>query len=299
MIRRAGPSAPQHGLLLNPQPVSLRSVCPTRYDPAAVGSGEADRGASMTSKEIRIGAGRRLIVTIGAAATALSAVTIAALMLATFPAAAQTPDRAKHMIDGVRDARYCEIIPVVRRGAHLLATVYNTLGLNECPAETWDKITEREMKKRFGALKVVLNGPRHFVMDSIAAAGDTAAGKTVDIEGMGLTARATINVGVAGLLAKPYRERTIDRETRYVFRANQPVFLLVRPDGVRYAMQSYAQMVDKSLSYNDLATLGSRLKLPAGWRYEVMKPDSDLMLGAQGKATVVQDDLDDTYQKLD
>ena len=43
----------------------------------------------------------------------------------------------------------------------------------------------------------------------------------------------------------------------------------------------------------------SRLKLPAGWRYEVMKPDTDLLLGAQGKATVVQDDLDDTYQKLE
>ena len=91
----------------------------------------------------------------------------------------------------------------------------------------------------------------------------------------------------------------INRETRYLFRANQPVFLLVRPDGARYVMQSYAQMIDKSLSYNDLPTLGSRLKLPTGWRYEIMKPDSDLLLGAQGKATVVQDDLDNTYQKLD
>jgi hypothetical protein len=99
--------------------------------------------------------------------------------------------------------------------------------------------------------------------------------------------------------AKPYRERTIERETRYVFRAGKPVFLLVRPDGVRYAMQSYAQIIDKSLSYDDLPALASRLKLPAGWRYEVMKPETDLLLGAQGKATVVQDDLDDTYQKLD
>jgi hypothetical protein len=215
------------------------------------------------------------------------------------PAAAQTPDKARHMIDGVRDARYCEIIPVVRRGVHLLATVYNTLGLNDCPPELWDKITEPAMKKRFGALKVVLNGPRHFVMDAIAASGDTAAGKTIDAEGLALTARATINVGLAALRAKPYSERTIDRETRYVFRANQPVFLLVRPDGVRYAMQSYAQMIDKSLTYDDLPGLASRLKLPAGWRYEVMKPDSDLLLGATGKAIVVQDDLDDTYQKLD
>jgi hypothetical protein len=228
-----------------------------------------------------------------------SLVMLAAITVGIIPAAAQTPDKARHMIDGVRDARYCEIIPVVRRGVHLLATVYNTLGLNDCPSELWDKITEPAMKKRFGALKVVLNGPRHFVMDAIAAAGDTAAGKTIDAEGLGLTARATINVGLAGLRAKPYGERAIDRETRYVFRANQPVFLLVRPDGVRYAMQSYAQMVDKSLSYDDLPGLGSRLKLPAGWRYEVMKPDSDLLLGATGKAIVVQDDLDNTYQKLD
>jgi hypothetical protein len=228
-----------------------------------------------------------------------SLVMLAAITVGIIPAAAQTPDKARHMIDGVRDARYCEIIPVVRRGVHLLATVYNTLGLNDCPSELWDKITEPAMKKRFGAFKVVLNGPRHFVMDAIAAAGDTAAGKTIDAEGLGLTARATINLGVAGLRAKPYGERAIDRETRYVFRANQPVFLLVRPDGVRYAMQSYAQMVDKSLSYDNLPGLGSRLKLPAGWRYEVMKPDSDLLLGATGKAIVVQDDLDNTYQKLD
>jgi hypothetical protein len=41
------------------------------------------------------------------------------------------------------------------------------------------------------------------------------------------------------------------------------------------------------------------LKLPSGWRYTSMVPESDLILGAQGKATVVQDDLENTYQKLD
>ena len=106
------------------------------------------------------------------------------------------------MIDGVRDARYCELIPVVRRHS-LVATVYNTLGLNDCPPEIWDKITEAAMKKRFGALKVMLNGPRHFVMDAIAAAGDTAAGKTVDAEGLALTARATIKVDSPGCAPSP------------------------------------------------------------------------------------------------
>lgn len=217
----------------------------------------------------------------------------------TASAGAQTADKARHMIEGVRNVRYCEIIPVVRSGFHLVATVYNTLGLNDCPPAAWDKITEAAMKKRFGALTVVLNGPRHFVMDAIAAAGDTASGATIDAGGLALTARATIKVGLSDLRSKPYRERTIERETRYIFKAGQPMFLLVRPDGGRYAMQSYAQIVDKSLGYADLPKLGDRLKLPNGWRYETMTPDTDLMLGAQGKATVVQDDLDDTYQKLD
>jgi hypothetical protein len=148
-------------------------------------------------------------------------------------------------------------------------------------------------------MMAVLNGPRHFVMDAIGAAGDTASGATVEAGGLKLTARATIKLRLMNMRTKPYRERAVDRETRYVFRAGRPVFLLVRPDGARYAMQSYTEMTDKSLSYADLPALGSRLKLPAGWRYETMTPDADLVLGAQGKATIVQDDLDDTYQKLD
>ena len=238
------------------------------------------------------GNGTSLVVLHSLAVAAFAATAIAS-------AAAQTADKEKHLIEGVRNVRYCEIIPVVRRGLHLTATVYNTLGVNDCPAAVWDKITEAAMKRRFGALKVMLNGPRHFVMDAISAVGDTAAGKTVEAAGLSLTARATIDVGLFDLRSRPYRERTIARETRYVFKAGKPVFLLVRPDGARYAMQSYAQIVDKSLSYADLPTLGGRLKLPAGWRYETMTPDTDLVLGARGNATVVQDDLDNTYQKLD
>ena len=45
--------------------------------------------------------------------------------------------------------------------------------------------------------------------------------------------------------------------------------------------------------------LGARLKLPSRWRYETIVPSTDLVVGAQGEAIVVQDDLDNTYQKLD
>ena len=111
----------------------------------------------------------------------LAALGVAACIAA--PARAVTIDPATHTIAGVCDARYCEIIPVQRSGFHFLATVYNTLGLNDCPAPLWDNITEAGMKKQFDAVKVLLNGPRHFVMDKIIAAGSTATGKTVDAGG--------------------------------------------------------------------------------------------------------------------
>jgi hypothetical protein len=231
---------------------------------------------------------------------ALRSLAIAAF--ATYGAAASgapITDPATHTVEGVRDARYCEIIPVVRVRFHLVATVYNTLGLNDCPAAVWDKITEAEMKKYFGAIKVLLNGPRHFLMDKIVAGGSTAAGQKIEVGGLGLTERASIDLDLFGMRTEPYRERTIERDTRYVFDAGKPVFVLVAANGARYAMQAYAQMIDKSLSYDDLPDLGARLKLPASWRYEQMLPNTDLVLGAHGAATIVQDDLDNTYQKID
>jgi hypothetical protein len=202
-------------------------------------------------------------------------------------------------IENVRNVRYCEIIPIVRDGFHLTATVYNTLGLNDCPAAVWNAITEDAMKQRFDALTVLLNGPRYFIMDSIAASGATKTGKTIEAGGLKLTERATIDVGLLDLLHRPYREQTINRDTVYTFKAGRPVFMLEAVDGSRYAMQAYAQIVDKTLTYDDLPKLGAKLKLPSGWRYKSMTPDQDLVLGAQGTATVIQDELENTYQKLD
>jgi hypothetical protein len=204
-----------------------------------------------------------------------------------------------NVIEGVRNARYCEIIPIVRDVAHLVATVYNTLGLNDCPADVWAAITVDSMKKCFGAITVLLNGPRYFLMDWITAEGATKAGEKIEAGGLALTERASIDVGLFDLLHRAYRETTIDRDTHYLFKAGSPVFMLEAPDGSRHVMQAYAQIVDKTLSYDDLPALGARLKLPSGWRYTTIVPKKDLVAGAEGKATVVQDDLENTYQKLD
>ena len=52
------------------------------------------------------------------------------------------------------------------------------------------------MKERFGALMVLMNGPRYFLMDEITASEATASGKTIGVDGMELTERASIDLGL-------------------------------------------------------------------------------------------------------
>jgi hypothetical protein len=62
-------------------------------------------------------------------------------------------------------------------------------------------------------------------------------------------------------------------------------------------MHAYAQTKDPNLSIDDLASLGERLALPEGWAYVTPKLERDLTLTAQGSATVIQDELQNTYQR--
>ncbi|MBU6341776.1 MAG: hypothetical protein KGS48_09805 [Bacteroidetes bacterium] len=57
--------------------------------------------------------------------------------------------------------------------------------------------------------------------------------------------------------------------------------------------QSYAQIVDPKRCEADLAQLGTRLKLPKDWRFQVVTLDTDLVLRTfeGGEAHVTQDEL--------
>ena len=103
-----------------------------------------------------------------------------------------------------------------------------------------------------------------------------------------------------GMQRKPYIETTLKRTTQYVFEKGKPMFELVDERGQVYVMQSYALMVDKHLTYEQLPSLGERLKLPAGWRYQVRVPEEGYALRTVGGAAhVLQDDLMNTYQRVD
>jgi len=195
--------------------------------------------------------------------------------------------------DDLRNVRYCEVLVATRHGMSAVAAVYNTLGVNDCPADKWRALDANKLKKELKATEVILNGPRYFVMDrnALANPGDV---KNFD----SLDARLVAQLEIKQKQKRtPYAENTVDRQSQYVYERGKNVYELVSPYGRVFIMQSYSQEIDKSLNEQELQSLAIRLKLPKGWQYRVRKLDDDLVVRNSGtQAHVVQDDLRNTYQ---
>jgi hypothetical protein len=214
------------------------------------------------------------------------------------PAVAQTAPTISIPPD-LRNVRYCEVITIDRQGLTFHVAVYNTLGLNFCPADQWAKLDARALAKQFDVSRVKLNGPRYWTIDGIEASGATKAGEIATFGGIAMVKRATLTTklwqGTVG--DKFYKPNKVARSTVFHYRAGRPVYELTAPNGDAYMMQSYAQIVDPKLSADDLAGLGARLKLPKGWSYRTRVLDQDYALKADGVAYVINDDLYNSYQR--
>ena len=221
---------------------------------------------------------------------AVLALTAFVVAIAAGPAPAATPPKVP---GGLHDARYCEILELRGVPPTATVTVWNTIGLNRCPAKEWEAFDAAELAKELGVTFVILNGPRHFLMDSATA----TTGGVKSFHGMKMTKVATIQIrSAADLVQTPYTDRTITRRNTWNWKRGRTVFELVAPGGDTYVMQSYAKIKDPKLSIKDLPKLAKRLALPKGWRYRARTLERDLVLTVNGKATVLQDDLQNTYQ---
>ena len=70
-------------------------------------------------------------------------------------------------------------------------------------------------------------------------------------------------------------------------------------DGKTWVMQSYATEVDKDLTFEKLPELGSKLKLPDGFKFEVVTLTKDPTVDprkADGLAHIIRDDHHDVYE---
>ena len=218
---------------------------------------------------------------------------VAAVLAAVSAAAAFASPASAASLDGLHDARYCEIIELRGAPPNARATVWNTIGLNHCPAAWWNAFDAGALARELGDTLVVLNGPRHFLMDSVTA----SPGRVRSFHGQRLRRVATIPIRTAADLAQTtYTDRVIERDNTWRWQRGRRVYELVAPGGDVYVMQAYSQIRDPSLTIGKLRRLGGRLDLPAGWRYRTRRLTHDLALGANGTATIVQDELQNTYQ---
>jgi hypothetical protein len=205
--------------------------------------------------------------------------------------AVDAPTRAS-----VRDDRYCEVLVAFLSGGSIRAEVWGTQGLNSCPADAWATVDAAAIRAELSATAVVLNGPRHWVLDRFR--GTLPEGSPRRFGTLEMQQLATVTLAPGAVTSMPYVERTVMRDAEFEFHAGSPVYELVAADGSVYVMQSYAQIVDATLSERDLAGLSARLQLPSGWSYRTRTLAADLLVRTPGQATVVQDDLQNTYSKL-
>jgi hypothetical protein len=217
------------------------------------------------------------------------ALIVATALLLIGPAAAEAAT-----LGGLHDARYCEVLDLKGTPPNATVTVWNTIGLNECPAASWDKFDAGQLATELGDPLVVLNGPRHFLMDSVSV---PKPGPVRTFRDLKMRRVATIPIRTAADLSQAtYTDRTIARDNTWRWRKGRRVFELVAPGGDTYVMQSYAQIRDPSLRLAQLPALSRRLKPPDGWRYRSRRLRDDLVLKANGSTTVIQDELQNTYQ---
>jgi hypothetical protein len=222
---------------------------------------------------------------------------------------ATLPDDGKaakvRRFDNLRAMRYCEVFLIGGDALtkDLQAVFYNTTDLNNkansrdtCPAALWAKVDAEALKKEYAVLGVFKNGPRGWAMDWIEL--PVGAMRTFD----GLEARWMGEVQLPKGVklhekgSSAYKPTTVARKSQMGFAKGQPVFMLESPDGMPWVMQAVSQIVDPNLTYADLQTLDSKLKLAPGWKYRVKVLDQDLTIRAvNGVARIVQDDLENTY----
>ncbi len=199
--------------------------------------------------------------------------------------------------------RYCEVlITVDGDDGSPVTEVWGTQGVGPCPDEAWYALDPDALMTEFEATGIHLNGPRYFVVDGAVnsatpAATDEPAPEIRDFGGIDMRLLATI--GDDSDLGDPYGPVRVERTITWRFNAGTEIYELTDPEGNTYVMQSYSLIDDPDLTADDLASLGDRLDLPTGWTYQARTLDADIQiaLDPEGGAIVVQDELENSYQR--
>lgn len=206
--------------------------------------------------------------------------------------------------DNIRNDHYAEFL-MTCTGAG--TAVFNTQGLNNnsnpddsLPENLWVNYSSEAVMQQYNSPMVYANGLRNWTMDAMTL----NFSKTIrNLDGIDTrwVADAVFPAGVNfGESQQAYMSVPVQSKRTWFFDKDKPVFILDdSQNNTSYVMQSYSQIVDKNLTYNDLQTLDQKLKLPPGWTYRVaVLPENLTMNGIGVNGTdwqVTQDNLQNAY----
>lgn len=201
-------------------------------------------------------------------------------------------------VEGLRGQRYCEVLLARIIDGHLVADVWNSYGLGDCPASAWAALDAGAIKSEHGALVALLNGPRYWLMDAIEKAPSDR--READFGAIRMFLAATVDLGPPPPDLAPYTERQVARNAVFEFENGSEVYELTAPTGRVYVMQAYSTQRNAALTELDLPKLGGIIAPPAGWTYVARVLHETLRIGSgAAESTVVQDELGNTYSLVD
>ncbi len=217
---------------------------------------------------------------------ALSAIATA---LATSVFGADTSVEPVDLSD-IRGMKFCEFLLIF--DDHLV--IYNTSASHGCPEDKWQAMDTASIASNHGANKAQLNGPHFWAMD-----GQTVGlGETKTFGGIEARYAATLPLSAlgSGTGSTPYKPYTSAKLQTMVFKAGNPLYELVDPDGNTYVLNAYGEEVKDG----DPANLADQLSPADGWSFRVITPAEDVRVeGSSDKPVdMVGDDLHQYYTRF-
>jgi hypothetical protein len=209
---------------------------------------------------------------------------------------------------GLMGSRYTEILLVFGDAVtrNFIAGVYNSAGLNganpagggdSSPTAIVDKIDMKKVKEDNGALSALKNGPRLWTVDYVGV----KVGKEREFQG--LKARWVMWFPIPDELREgkdlSYAVVRAERDTSMGINKGSRAYILDDPEGNSWAMKSASLIKDANQKFEDLKDLGSRLKLPSGWKFRSLVLEQDLVFTTDnGMTMITQDELGNTYDRV-
>jgi len=151
------------------------------------------------------------------------------------------------------------------------------------------------IKKETGALKVLINGPRQWIIDkSNSPVGVVREFNGLKAAWLGKLELDNPNSFKSGL--PEYTVMKVERKTSITFKKGTDIFILTTPKGETFAMKSFSLETNPHLTRKQVGEMMMNSNLPKNWSFKIINISEDLILKPlSGVAKVVTDSKQNVY----